>query len=393
MSVPAGKRLAAADVLRVASIFIVGWFHIWQQSWLDPGFRIGQYYVNLQQVVRHGYMMVDELLVLSGFLLALPAARRHIRGQLPEPAGTFYRRRLWRIVPAYYLTLALVLTLWALPRGLYPSGWAAVKDMLAHMTFLHTFSYETYLLSPMFGGLWTLAVEVQFYFLWPALSRAFLRRPGAVCGALAAAALLFRGWVFTLDDCSMAFNQLPAQLDLYACGMAAAMVFARLEARQAPGPRLRRWLAPAGMLLTFAGMVWIMYLQPVPSDGYEPIRHGQMLYRLPLGLLGGIFLTCGCLAPAGLARALGNRLTRFLADISFNFYMWHQFLALRFKDWNIPAHVSDTPNFAFEQPWQSRYTLVCFLGAALFSAALTYLWEKPLQNWGLKKGRQNAAVH
>ena len=54
MSVPAGKRLAAADVLRVASIFIVGWFHIWQQSWLDPGFRIGQYYVNLQQVVRHG---------------------------------------------------------------------------------------------------------------------------------------------------------------------------------------------------------------------------------------------------------------------------------------------------------------------------------------------------
>ena len=46
MSAPEERRLAAADALRVAAVFLVGWFHIWQQSWLDPGFRIGEYYVN-----------------------------------------------------------------------------------------------------------------------------------------------------------------------------------------------------------------------------------------------------------------------------------------------------------------------------------------------------------
>ena len=384
MSAPAEKRLAAADTLRAAAVFLVAWFHIWQQSWLDPGFRIGQYYVNLQQVVRHGYVMVDELLVLSGFLLALPAVRRRIQGRLPEPARQFYRRRLWRIVPGYYLTLFLVLTLYALPRGLYPDAGAALRDMLAHMTFTHVFRYETYMGSPMFGGLWTLAVEVQFYLLWPALARLYVRRPGAVCLLLAAAGLGFRAWAMTLADCSMAFNQLPAQLDLYACGMAAAAVYARLEDAGRPSPALRRWLAPAAMLLALAGMVWLMYRQPIPSDGYEAVRHGQMLARLPMGLLGGVFLAGGCLAPAA-----GDPLTRFFADISFSFYMWHQFLALRLKEWHIPAYLSDAPNRAGEQPWQSRYTLACFLGGALLAAAFTYLWEKPLRKWGLRKSEKS----
>ena len=380
MSAAAEKRLAAADVLRVVSILLVAWFHIWQQSWLDPGFRLFGHYVNLQQVVRHGYVMVDELLVLSGFLLALPAARRHIRGLPPEPAGRFYRRRLWRILPGYYLTLALVLALYALPRGLYPSAGAAVKDMLAHMTFTHVFSYDTYMRSPMFGGLWTLAVEAQFYLLWPALVRPYGRRPGAVCLLLTAGGLGFRAWAMTVPDCSMVFNQLPAQLDLYACGLAAAMIYARLEDAGKPSAGVRRWLAPAGMVLAFAGMVWLMYRQPVPADGYEPIRHSQMLARLPMGVLGAMFLACGSLAPAA-----GDPLTRFLADVSFSFYMWHQFLALRLKDWHIPPYAADAPNQAGEQPWQTRYTLACFLGGILLAAALTFLWERPLRRWGLRE--------
>ena len=100
MSARARERMAAPDVLRVASIFIVAWFHIWQQSWLDPGFFIGKHYVNLQQIIRHGYMMVDELLLLSGFLLALPAARRHIRGRELEPPEDFYRKRFCRSSPS-----------------------------------------------------------------------------------------------------------------------------------------------------------------------------------------------------------------------------------------------------------------------------------------------------
>ena len=379
------ERLAAPDVLRVASIFIVAWFHIWQQSWLDPGFIVGKYYVNLQQIVRHGYMMVDELLLLSGFLLALPWARRHLRGQPQETAEEHYRKRFWRIVPSYYLTVFVMLLAWAIPQGLYRSGWVMVKDLWAHLTFTHTLFYDSYLLSPLSGVLWTLAVEVQFYILWPLLARYFIRKPAGTCAALVLIAFTYRAWVYGEPDCSMYFNQLPAQLDLYACGMAAALIFARLEASGKPDRQTRRVIAPVGMVAAFCGMLLVMYAQPV-SD-YEAIRHGQMNWRPLLGLLGGAFLVCGCLAPEGLARAVGNPLTRCLSDISFNFYMWHQFLALRWKDWHIPPYASELPNQAYEQPWQTIYTLVCFLFAAIIAAGLTYFWEKPMQRLGLRLTR------
>ncbi len=378
-------RMAAPDVLRVFSIFIVAWFHIWQQSWLDPGFMIGNHYVNLQNVVRHGYMMVDEMLLLSGFLLALPVARRALDGtpaDAIEPPEAFYRKRFWRIVPSYYLVIMLMF-LWALPQGLYRSGWAMLKDLWAHLTFTHTLFYDSYLLSPLSGVLWTLAVEVQFYLLWPLIARAYVRRPGRTCLALVGLAFSYRIWVYGEADCSMYFNQLPAQLDLYACGMGAAWLLARMEREGMPADVHRRIIAPLGMVLCLAGMLAIMYVQPIGN--YEAIRHGQMNWRLPLGLLGASFLLCGSMAPQKLARALGNPVTRFLADISFNFYMTHQFLALRLKDLHIPPYTAELPNQAYEQPWQLLYTLACFGFAVLLSAGLTYLWEKPIRWLGLRK--------
>ena len=332
------ERLAAPDVLRVAAIFIVGWFHIWQQSWLDPGFRIGNCYVNMQQVVRHGYMMVDLMLLLSGFLLALPVVRQGLQADAIGAPKHFFLKRFWRIAPSYYICIMSTTILYAIPRRLYSSTGFMVKDLLMHATFTHTLAYDTYLLSPMSATIWTLSVEVLFYALWPAIARLFARRPGQTCLGMTAAALGYRLWVSGLSDTSFYFNQLPAQLDLYACGMAAAYVTVRLEREALPGPKVRRWLSPLGMVLSLSLMCQVMYLQP--TGDYPGIRYGQMLWRLPLGLLGGAFLVCGCMAPAGLAKALGNPVTRFLSDISYNFYLWHQFLACRLKDWHIPSYTA-----------------------------------------------------
>ena len=386
MSEKAGGRMAAPDVLRVASIFIVGWFHIWQQSWLDPGFRIGSFYVNLQQVVRHGYMMVDEMLLLSGFLLALPVARRREAEALVRPAD-FYRRRFWRIAPGYYLCITLTTLFYALPLGLYRSAGFMAKDLVMHLTFTHTLSFDTYLLSPMAATIWTLSVEALFYALWPIIARFYVKRAGETCLTLVVIALFFRSWVAAKSDTTFLFNQLPAQLDLYACGMAAAWVLAKLERDGLPSPKHRRIIAPAGMLLTFAAMIVIMYIQPVGD--YEGIRRGQMFWRLPLGLLGGCFLLCGCMAPPKMSRVLDNPVTRVLSDASYSFYLWHQFLACRLKEWRIPPYLAaENPNMAYEQPWQTRYTLLCFLGVAALSVFLTYVWEKPLQKWGLRRLRE-----
>ena len=90
---------------------------------------------------------------------------------------------------------------------------------------------------------------------------------------------------------------------------------------------------------------------------------------------------CGSRSIRLLRALFSNRLVRFLSGISFNFYIWHQFLAVRLKEWRIPSSVSDTPNVDCEQPWQNRYTLMCFAAALAVSILITYLVERPCARW------------
>ena len=372
--------LAAADVLRVAAIGIVAWYHFWQLSWLDPGFELFGQYINLQEMIRAGYMMVDVLLVLSGFLLALPHARAGILGHpIPSPQE-YFRRRFWRIIPSYVLALGLTLVFYAMPRGLYNAPDAILRDLLAHLTFTHNLFYENYFLTPMPIVLWTLAVEVQFYVLFPLLARGYRARPWRTCLALTFAALFYRALVIGYEDTTIWINQLPAMLDLYACGMGAAHLYVRWQRKITR--RLSKTVLWLGSVLCFLFLLQILYIQP--SGDYEAIRHGQLIWRLPIGLLSGGFLLGGCLAPDGLSRLLGNPLTRFLSAISYNFYIWHQFLAVRLREWRIPPYTSDLPYEAGEQPWQLQYMLVCFLAAGLLAALLTFFWERPLFRQALR---------
>jgi len=376
--------LAAADILRVFAIAFLGWYHIWQQSWLDPSFRIGSIYVNLQQVVRHGYILVDVLLVISGFLLALPYARTRLGlGRRPD-FKQFYVKRFWRIVPSYVLAVLLCLFLWAIPEGRYSSPRFLIKDVLTHLTFTHNLFYDTYFTTPLPIVLWTMGVEVQFYLLFPLAAALYEALPKTTCLTLTLAALAFRAWVYFKPDTAFWVNQLPGMLDLYACGMLAALVYTRLS--QKPPRRGRAWLTGAAALLAILLLTQFMYWQPVGE--YEQMRRYQLLFRLPIGVVSGAFLVCGCLLPAGASCVLGNPVVRFLSAVSYNFYIWHQHIAVRLKLIRLPPYANENPNMAGEQPWQTQYTLLCFAAAVAVAAIITYLWEKPVNGWGLTRWRK-----
>ena len=74
ISSPSPSYAAAGDFLRVFCVFMIGWYHIWQQSWLSPTLRLGGLTLDMTAPVRTGYMFVDWMLALSGFLLYLPWA-------------------------------------------------------------------------------------------------------------------------------------------------------------------------------------------------------------------------------------------------------------------------------------------------------------------------------
>lgn len=69
---PGDKHLDVLDGFRAICVLLVGWYHIWQQGWLSPSFEIPGQRISLDFLLRSGYLWVDGLLLLSGFLLYLP---------------------------------------------------------------------------------------------------------------------------------------------------------------------------------------------------------------------------------------------------------------------------------------------------------------------------------
>ena len=62
------KRVDAADALRVIWVGLVACFHVWQFSWLNPVIELGPLRLDFNVWVRTGYIQVDQMLMLSGFL-------------------------------------------------------------------------------------------------------------------------------------------------------------------------------------------------------------------------------------------------------------------------------------------------------------------------------------
>lgn len=225
---PAQGRVPALDGLRFVMVFSFACFHLWQQSWLMPSFTVLGVKVALDPWLRTGYLWVDGMLLLSGFLLYLPCARAREAGK-PQPGFTgFYRRRFWRIVPTYVIALLAAFFLVALPDARYRTLWEGARDWLAHLTFTHPLFVFSNLKTPLGGALWTLGVEVQFYLLFPLLARAFWRMPLLTYAAAAAVGFGYRAYAMTIPQSPMLLNQLPAFLDVYLNGFVAAAVFVRL---------------------------------------------------------------------------------------------------------------------------------------------------------------------
>jgi peptidoglycan/LPS O-acetylase OafA/YrhL len=128
-----------------------------------------------------GWAGVIVFFVLSGFLITsnLLGAR-----DKPNYFHNFHARRALRIWPVYALLLVVVYL--EAPWFIGPTVWEAVKaaPWLAYIFFVQNLFHLT--LPPALGPTWALAVEEQYYFLWPPLVR-FLRKPWLLAVVLVAA--------------------------------------------------------------------------------------------------------------------------------------------------------------------------------------------------------------
>jgi len=139
----------------------------------------------LVPVARLGWMGVDLFFVLSGYLIGSQLFRPYLAGEHPGP-WSFYRNRLFRVLPAYFVVLALyyVFPAWSEDTGHMAPLWEYVT-----FTFNLFVDYSVY---QAFSHVWSLCVEEHFYLLLPLIVLAMMRKPSfKKTAALLAGLVLF----------------------------------------------------------------------------------------------------------------------------------------------------------------------------------------------------------
>ena len=365
---------------RALMILIVCHYHIWQQSWLSQYFWLGSFRLNLDFLARAGYMFVDGMILMSGFLLYLPYAREKAEGLTVPSLRQYAQNRAARILPSYLTAIVLALFLIAIPQGKYANPAAMTKDIVTHLTFTFTFWRDTCLHTPLNGALWTVAVEVQFYLLFPLLARGVQKKPVITLGAMGLMGILYRLFVYTqAGDTALYLNQMPSFLDVYALGMLGAMLYEKalgfLAKKEKSGVgQVFPWVCAGVFALSLMGIVGLLKVQ-ASANGHEAIRLSQLLLRLPFALIMLWSMLSAALMPRFLQKLLDNRLLRFFATISFNLYIWHQLLAVQIRQ----AFYNDSLHSDPKQ--QTAYTLLCFGAAILCAMTATYGIEQPCARW------------
>ncbi|SEF57880.1 Peptidoglycan/LPS O-acetylase OafA/YrhL, contains acyltransferase and SGNH-hydrolase domains [Bryocella elongata] len=254
------------------------------------------------------WMGVDLFFILSGFLITDILLRRRSEG-LGTYFKVFYERRVRRILPAYLLMLCVVST-WA--------GW----DWLRH-GYLYLFGMN--LLDVLgigrheeFSTLWSLAVEEQFYMVWPFVVYFLSEKNVArVAVAILFVAPLLRGLCTPLFATGAGIYELtPFRGDLIALGACFAIVW-----RQRRG-LIERW-GRYGLLLSLAGAALLIGMSrviPTFNTSANNRLGNVLIFEFCLVICGGVILWALGGWKIGLLQ-LGP--LRYLGQISYSVYLFH----------------------------------------------------------------------
>lgn len=169
------SRLPGLDLLRAIAIVWVMFFHA-------AGAGLGSPFMPMSQF---GWMGVDLFFVLSGYLIGWQVLRPLSRGE-PLAFGDFYLRRALRVLPAFWVVLALYLWLPAFRErpGMQPAWQFLSFGVNLLIDYRH---------NKAFSHAWSLCVEEHFYLLFPALAWLTTRRPAGWKTGLLAALLIGGG--------------------------------------------------------------------------------------------------------------------------------------------------------------------------------------------------------
>lgn len=360
------------------------------------GFRIGNDKVPELWQGLHGFIVmgsfgVTVFFVLSGFLLARPFWLALDKGEPMPNLQVYALRRGARILPGFWLALTVSLVCSLVFSGSMLDSEQVIR-FVAGFFLLSDWHWVTLFPVDNNGPLWSIGFEVTSYLLFPfCLAALFALRlrdwparlawVGVIAIVLVVHALVVRwapidevgrGWSYGLVGGAKAwmprFNPIGF-FAIFALGALAAGVQIRVA-------DLRHWLFDAIGLIAIIAAALVMWLHiGGNNEGFGwlgipygfpwmPLAVGTALVTLPSSILIG--------------RLLDNRVSRFIAQISFGIYIWH-FLVIGLLGRLVP------PSFNASGPdawpiWLGSSAAVIAISFALATLSF-FLLERPVVQW------------
>ncbi len=374
-------HVGVLDGVRALGVLCVLWFHFWQQTWLMPTYATpflswaGIERINPDILRRVGYLCVDLMLLLSAFVLYLPHARRTFCGTPVDPVRTFFKKRFARIVPSYLFAVIVMFTV-AMAQGAYKGRAAfAMKDLLTHITFTQMLFNDTYLFTGITAVMWTVCIEVAFYLVFPLLAKAFEKKP-----ILTYAAMVLFGIWFTIGispaiaEPRIMVNRFLTFLPVFANGMMAAHVYVWYaeRVRHKAIPSILGTAAAAAALY----LIFRLFKACAATGDASHQQVWQMQYRMILSLAFTIFLLGASISAKPVRMLLDNRVLAAIAAVSYNLYLWHQWLIVKLCTAFGAKSGADIAKGGASMQW--TVTIMGLVIAFAVAAVTTYGIEKPI---------------
>ncbi len=357
-------RIRGLDGLRAIAVLAVVAYHLWPAT--VPG----------------GFLGVDVFFVVSGFLITTLLLRQMTRVGGIDLAD-FWKRRARRLLPA----LACVLVVGTVAARLVETDLlvGVRRQWLGAITFSTNWleigagtSYFDTTAPELFQPFWSLAIEEQFYLLWPLvlvglvlLAGGLRIRAGArvialvvAAGALASAVAMAALYTPGDDPTNVYYNTGTHVFGLLAG--AAVAITATARARLLPD---RPW----AHALPYAALVVLVALGATMAAESTVTYHGGIV----LGSLAALVLVVACAQerPRGLLRALELRPAEWVGERSYGLYLWHWPVILV-----VEAALGDAPGSAM---WW-RTPLIGLPLTFLLAAASHRFVETPIRRDGFR---------
>lgn len=329
---------------------------------------------------RGGYLGVDAFFVLSGFLItSLLLAEWQKTGGIDLPR--FWRRRARRLLPALFLVLAMVAVFaasWApadMLQKLRGDAFAAI-GYVANWRFIASGqSYFAQFASPSpLQHVWSLAIEEQFYLVWPPAFLLLLRvtrgsRPAVlgITAAMATVSAVLMAALFTPGaDPARVYYGTDTRAQSLLIGAALALL---LDRQRVGTTRIGRRCLHATAMGAALLLAWAW--ARTPDDAAWLYRGGLALIAL---LVAVVIASVTAETPGPLGRLLSLRPVRWIGLISYGLYLWH---------WPVYVALS-TGRTGLDGPALLTVRLACTVGLATVSY---YLVELPIRRGALRGWR------